>query len=89
MRITIGCESSRFGYVDWRERMAYVNPNYKTKKEFIAAVKVGVQHRPYNSGEIFPVAQNGPIAIEGPHYPKPHTWYSSCIVKDGIIVSAK
>jgi hypothetical protein len=28
--------------------MAYVSPNYKTKKDFIAAVKAGVKHKTYN-----------------------------------------
>lgn len=69
--------------------MAYVDPNYKSKKAFKDAVKAGVQHRPYNPGGMYPVPENGPVAIEGPHYPKPHTWYASCIVADGVIVSVK
>jgi hypothetical protein len=32
---------------------------------------------------------DGPGAIEGPHYPKPHKWYAAVVVKDGVIVSAK
>ena len=67
----------------------YVYPNYKSKKEFIAAVKAGVQHEPYNPSGMFPAPANGPTTIEGPHYPKPHRWYSSVVVKDGVIVSAK
>lgn len=69
--------------------MAYVDPNYKTKKDFIAAVKAGVKHYPYNPSGMFPDKTDGSISIEGPHYPKPHKWYSSCVVKDGVIVSAK
>jgi hypothetical protein len=69
--------------------MAYVDPNYKTKKEFKAAVKAGKLHYPYNSGGMFPTPTDGAIAIEGPHYPQPHKWYASCIVKNGVIVEVK
>jgi hypothetical protein len=69
--------------------MAYVDPNYKTKKEFITAVKAGILHYPYNPSGMFPQRQNGTDVIEGPHYPKPHKWYSSVVLRDGIVVSAK
>lgn len=32
---------------------------------------------------------NGKCCVEGPHYPRPHTWYASVTVKDGIVVSVK
>lgn len=67
----------------------YVQPNYKSKKEFLAAVKAGVQHRPYNPSGMFDPPQNGTTTIEGPHYPKPHRWYASVRVENGVIVSAK
>lgn len=70
--------------------MAYVDPNYKSKKEFIAAVKAGVQHRPYTPGGMFAgPPSNGSACIEGPHYPQPHKWYSSVTLKDGVVVTAK
>lgn len=69
--------------------MAYVDPNYKTKKEFKAAVMAGKQHRPYNAGGMFPTPTNGAIAIEGPHYPQAHKWYATCQVQNGVIVSVK
>jgi len=69
--------------------MSYVEPNYKTKKEFVTAVKSGVEHRTYNPSGMWQTVQNGSDAVEGPHYPKPHRWYSSVVVKDGVIVSAK
>ena len=67
----------------------YVNPDYKSKKEFIAAVKSRNTHVPYNPSGIFPDPKNGNVVIEGPHYPKPHKWYAQCIVRDGVIISAK
>jgi hypothetical protein len=69
--------------------MAYVDPNYPTKKDFLAAVKAGLPLRTYNPSGMFPTMQNGTDAVEGPHYPKPHKWYSAVVVKDGIVVSAK
>jgi len=69
--------------------MSYVNPDYPTKKAFITAVKVGVPMETYNPSGMFPTTQNGSDVIEGPHYPKPHKWYSSVIVKDGRVISAK
>jgi len=69
--------------------MAYVDPNYKSKREFIDAVKAGVKHYPYNPSGMFPVEQNGCITIEGPHYPKPHKWYAQCYVEHGVVVKVK
>lgn len=69
--------------------MAYVTPNYKTKKDFKAAVVAGRQHSTYNPSGMFETTQNGSDVIEGPHYPAPHKWYASVVVKDGIVVSVK
>jgi len=33
--------------------------------------------------------ENGTEYVEGPHYPKPHTWYASVTVKDGIVIKVK
>ena len=33
--------------------------------------------------------ENGTEYVEGPHYPKPHKWYASVTVKDGIVISVK
>lgn len=69
--------------------MAYVDPNYRTKKEFLAAVKAGQELRPYNPSGIFPQKQNGDDVVEGPHNPEPHRWYAAVRLVDGVIVSAK
>jgi hypothetical protein len=69
--------------------MSYVDPDYKTKKEFINAVKSGEKHETYNYSGMFPTTKNGSDVIEGPHYPKPHRWYASVKVENGIVVSAK
>lgn len=66
--------------------MAYVDPNYPSKKAFKEAVAAGVQHRPYNPSGMFPQPQNGTEVIEGPHNPKPHRWYAQVLLRDGIVV---
>ena len=38
--------------------MAYVSPDYKSKKDFIEAVKTGKQHETYNPSGMFPTVQN-------------------------------
>lgn len=69
--------------------MAYVDPNYKTKKQFKEAVKNGVAHYPYNPSGMYPTAQDGRISIEGPHYPQPHSWYADCDVVNGVITKVR
>jgi hypothetical protein len=70
-------------------QMAYVGPNYKTKKDFIAAVKAGLNLTTYNPSGMFPTTQNGTDVIEGPHYPAAHKWYAAVTVKDGVVISAR
>lgn len=65
--------------------MSYVDPDYKTKKEFLAAIKAGVKHTTYNPSGMCSTPQNGRDVIEGPHYPKPHRWYAAVEVENGIV----
>lgn len=65
----------------------YVSPNYPTKKSLKQAVKEGkaisiFQPGPFGGSE----PQNGKVSVEGPHSPKPHTWYAWVELKDGLIV---
>ena len=64
----------------------YVDPDYKSKREFKAAVNAGVQHEPYNPSGAFEAPCDGRVVIEGPHYPKPHRWYADVQVENGIVV---
>ena len=68
--------------------MAYVNPNYKTKKALKEAISDGVTVTVFSPGP-FGCNQNGVEFIEGPHYPKPHRWYAQVTVKDGAVISVK
>jgi len=68
----------------------YTHINFKTKKELKAAVNEGrkityYQPGPFGGNE----PKDGTFCVEGPHYPKPHTWYATCTAKDGIIVKVK
>jgi len=71
------------------ETMAYVDPNYKTKKAFKKAVQAGIEHVTYNPSGMFPVKQNGNDVVEGPHYPQAHRWYAAVTVEDGVVVKVR
>jgi len=62
--------------------MAYVSPNYKTKKALREAVKDGQAVSVFQPGGMFPltVPANGQVSVEGPHYPEPHRWYAVVLV---------
>lgn len=66
----------------------YSSKNFKTKKEFKTAVLAGEKIELYAPGLGSPV-RDGKEVVEGPWYPKPHTWYASVVMKDGVVVSVK
>lgn len=66
----------------------YVSPNFLTKKAFKEAVARGEAVRVYSPG-MFPAKRDGTEYVEGPHYPKPHTWDAEVEVKDGVVVKVK
>lgn len=66
----------------------YTDINFKTKKAFKDAVASGTKVRLFSPGIGTP-KDNGTEYVEGPHYPKPHTWYAQVEVKDGIVVKVK
>jgi len=67
----------------------YVDPNFKTKKALKKAVAEGEEVRVFNPGPFGAPTDNGIETVEGPHYPKPHSWYARVILKDGKIVKVK
>ena len=64
----------------------YTVKNFKTKKELKEAVEAGDQIGTYQLGGMSPPTTDGTVYLEGPHAPKPHRWYATAVVKDGIIV---
>ena len=69
--------------------MAYISGNPKTKKEakekILGRRAADVLFEP----GVGTIPSNGTAYLEGPHYPKPHTWYAVAIVTDGIITKVK
>jgi hypothetical protein len=66
----------------------YTNFNYTSKaaiKRDLAAGKVIECHSPGP----WPAPRSGVISLEGPHYPKPHSWYGEGMMRDGKLVSIK
>ena len=69
----------------------YVSPNYPTKKALKEAVASGASVTVFQPNNIFNtvVPTNGKATIEGPHYPKPHTWYAVVTITDGKVTAVK
>lgn len=70
--------------------MAYTDVDFKTKKALKDAVKAGQKIYVYSPGLGGPYANRKDVSLEGPHYPKPRTWYAAAVVgPDGAVVSVK
>jgi hypothetical protein len=65
--------------------MAYVDPNFPTKKALKEAVAAGDTVYVFSPGP-FGAKENGDETVEGPHYPKPHSWYARVRIEDGKVV---
>lgn len=66
----------------------YATGNPKSKKELKTWVAEGKKVTAFSPGP-FPCPTNGKITLEGPHYPKPHSWYAQATVVNGIITTVK
>jgi hypothetical protein len=64
----------------------YVSPNFPTKKAFKTAVAEGKTVSLFQPGLGEPAPENGTAFVEGPHYPKPHTWYAKVTIVGGKVV---
>lgn len=69
--------------------MAYVDPDFKTKKALREALADGKTYVGVYQLGLGTVPENGRIALEGPHYPKPHTWYAEGTMEEGKLVKVK
>ena len=68
--------------------MAYCYPDMPSKAALKRALAKGEkftvkENTPWGDKRVL----NGTIALEGPHYPKPHKWYGSCQVVDGYLTT--
>lgn len=68
--------------------MTYTSPNFKTKKALKDALKDGKSVSVFQPG-LGSIPRDGKIALEGPHYPEPHTWYAEGTMKDGKLVRVR
>lgn len=68
--------------------MSYVSPNFPTKKALREALKFDKAIDVFQPG-LGTVPTNGTVYIEGPHYPKPHTWYAQGTMRDGKLIGVK
>jgi len=67
----------------------YVSPNFPTKKALKDAIAAGRDVSVFNPGPFGNPPENGTCAVEGPHYPKPHTWYAQVTIENGRVVKVK
>ncbi len=65
--------------------MAYVSPNFQSKKALKEAVAAGKPVSVFSPGP-FPCSTEGRVSIEGPWFPEPHRWYGSALVEKGRVV---
>ena len=68
--------------------MAYVSPNFKTKKALKEALLAGQEVSVYQPG-LGSVPKDGYISLEGPHYPEIHRWYAEGIMQSGKLVRVR
>ena len=64
----------------------YTRTNYPSKKAFKEDFKAGKKIYTYQPGGMFPAKTDGRVSLEGPHFPKPHKWYASVLLEDGVVV---
>ncbi len=71
--------------------MPYTSINFKTKKALKEAIAAGRRVTVFQPGGIFPdPPYPGTTTVEGPHYPKPHSWYAAVTLDDtGKIIKVK
>ena len=70
--------------------MSYTTKDFPSKKEIKEALARGEVITCYQPG-LGPSLSNwtGSVTIEGPHFPKPHRFYATGMMKNGQLVSIK
>lgn len=64
----------------------YTTSNFNNKKALRDAVAAGKQVGVFNPSPFGTTPTEGECGVEGPHYPKPHRWYATVTLKNGVIV---
>ena len=70
---------------------AYLYPNLPSKASYKRALANGEKITAMENTPRGPVKVNGSatVTFEGPHYPKPHTFYGRAKVSNGYVTSIK
>ena len=68
--------------------MTYVSPDYKSKKQLREAILRGDDVKVFQPG-LGTIPKTGIVYLEGPHYPKPHSWYAEGAMINGKLVGVK
>ena len=68
--------------------MTYVSPDFPSAAALRCAFYSGLKIEVYEPG-LGSVPTDGLVFLEGPHSPKPHTWYVAGTMKDGKLVGFK
>jgi hypothetical protein len=68
--------------------MTYCRPNFKTKKALREALMAGQEVEVFEPG-LGTVPTDGRVFLEGPHYPEPHRWYATGLMRDGKLIGIK
>lgn len=66
----------------------YTSKNFPSKKAFKEAVAKGETVTVFSPGLGYP-PDNGTCTCEGPHYPKPHSWYAEVTIVNGKVTKVK
>ena len=70
----------------WKVETMYTTQNFKSGAAVKRAIKAGERVEVFQPGGIFESQTNGIVTIEGPHYPKPHSWYLRAQIENSVIV---
>jgi len=65
----------------------YTTENFPNKAALKRAVAAGDKVQTWQPGGMFPAPTEGQIALEGPHFPAPHSWYATARIVDSVIVA--
>jgi hypothetical protein len=66
----------------------YVASNPKSKAALKRELAAGNYPEVYAPG-FGTVPYNGPVSLEGPHSPQPHSWYGTGTMKNGLLIAVK
>ena len=73
----------------------YTTQNFPTKKALKEAVASGARVTVFQPNDLFGTTEKTAreprttVSLEGPHYPRPHSWYAEAVVEYGVVKSVR